>query len=150
MNISNKLTLANSPGRIRRTEVWISREEIVLFLLYDASSTDDASTVNRGRSNIQERTGGLRGDTFKDIVHERVKDGHSLVGDTGIRVYLLEHCMKTRQIRVNTRKIKLMKHTLVDVRRVSLLPQLFALLLLVSWGRSFLRRRRRSLLSGSG
>ena len=27
----------SSPGRMRRTEVWISREEMVLFLLYDAS-----------------------------------------------------------------------------------------------------------------
>ena len=30
--------LASSPGRMRRTEVWISREEIVDFLEYDASS----------------------------------------------------------------------------------------------------------------
>lgn len=30
--------LASSPGRISRTEVWISREEIVDFLEYDASS----------------------------------------------------------------------------------------------------------------
>lgn len=48
--------------------------------------------------------------------------------------------MKTRQIRANARKTKPIKRTLVDVRRVSLLPQLFALLLLLSWGRSFLRR----------
>jgi len=33
----------SSPGRIRRTAVWISREEMVLFLLYDANSTQ--STV---------------------------------------------------------------------------------------------------------
>lgn len=29
---------ANSPGRMRRTAVWISREEIVDFLEYEASS----------------------------------------------------------------------------------------------------------------
>ena len=27
----------SSPGRIRRTEVWISRDEMVDFLLYEAS-----------------------------------------------------------------------------------------------------------------
>lgn len=30
--------LESSPGRIKRTDVWISREEIVDFLEYDASS----------------------------------------------------------------------------------------------------------------
>ena len=30
--------LASSPGRMRRTDVWISRDEIVDFLEYDASS----------------------------------------------------------------------------------------------------------------
>ena len=34
---SEMACLDSSPGRIRRTEVWISREEMVLFLLYDAS-----------------------------------------------------------------------------------------------------------------
>lgn len=31
-------TLDSSPGRMRRTEVWISRDEMVLFFEYDASS----------------------------------------------------------------------------------------------------------------
>jgi hypothetical protein len=30
--------LDSSPGRMSRTEVWISREEIVLFFEYEASS----------------------------------------------------------------------------------------------------------------
>ena len=30
----------SSPGRMRRTAVWISREEIVDFFEYDASSVD--------------------------------------------------------------------------------------------------------------
>ena len=36
------------------------------------------------------RTGCFSGNTLKDIVDEAVEDGHSLVGDTGIRVDLLE------------------------------------------------------------
>ena len=35
---SEMACLDNSPGRMRRTEVWISRDEIVDFLEYDASS----------------------------------------------------------------------------------------------------------------
>jgi hypothetical protein len=40
-------TLASSPGRISRTAVWISRDEIVDFLLYDASL--DASPATRSK-----------------------------------------------------------------------------------------------------
>ena len=50
--------------------------------------------------------------TFKDVIHERVHDGHSLGGDTSVRVDLLQH--------------------LVDVDAVGLLPP--ALLLLVALG----------------
>lgn len=32
--------LANSPGRMSRTDVWISRDEIVDFFEYEASSGD--------------------------------------------------------------------------------------------------------------
>lgn len=35
---SEMACLESSPGRIKRTEVWISREEMVDFLEYDASS----------------------------------------------------------------------------------------------------------------
>ena len=37
------------------------------------------------------RTGCFRCNALKDIVDERVEDGHGLVGDTGVRVHLLEH-----------------------------------------------------------
>jgi len=53
--------------------------------------------------------GGLGCDALEDVVDERVKDGHGAVGDTGVRVDLLED--------------------LVDVRRVGLLSGLGALLL---------------------
>lgn len=51
----------------------------------------DAS-VDMWRREVRDgtRTGSLRGDTLKDIVHERVKDGHRLVRDTSIGVDLLE------------------------------------------------------------
>jgi hypothetical protein len=41
--------LASSPGRIKRTDVWISREEIVDFFEYDASS---ANRVRHMENNL--------------------------------------------------------------------------------------------------
>jgi len=56
--------------------------------------------------------GSLASDPFKDIVHEGVENGHGLVGDTSVRVYLLKY--------------------FVDVRRVGLLASLLAGLLLLT------------------
>lgn len=47
---SEMACFANSPGRMRRTEVWISREEIVDFLEYDASF--DASVAMRSKISL--------------------------------------------------------------------------------------------------
>jgi hypothetical protein len=49
---SEMACLESSPGRISRTEVWISREEMVDFLLYEASleaSEAMRCTTNKGR-----------------------------------------------------------------------------------------------------
>ena len=54
----------------------------------------------------------LSSDALKDVIHERVHDGHSLGRNAGVRVDLLQH--------------------LVDVDGVALLPP--ALLLLISLG----------------
>ena len=37
-------------------------------------------------------TGSLSRNTFKNIIDEAVQDSHRLVGDTRIRVHLLEDC----------------------------------------------------------
>lgn len=49
---SDTACLANSPGRMRRTEVWISREEMVDFLLYAASLEASVAT----RSKMSEKS----------------------------------------------------------------------------------------------
>ena len=36
--------------------------------------------------------GGLGCDALEDVVDEGVEDGHGAVGDTGVRVHLLEDC----------------------------------------------------------
>jgi len=47
---SDTACFASSPGRISRTEVWISRDEIVDFLLYAASL--DASVATRSKISL--------------------------------------------------------------------------------------------------
>ena len=85
--------LESSPGRIRRTAVWISREEMVDFLEYEArreaSSAMRSKTVGDSKSEIIRE--GIRNQ--RTVVDERVEDGHRLVGDTSVGVDLLQDCM---------------------------------------------------------
>ena len=39
---------------------------------------------------VVSKTGGLGGDTLEDVIHERVHDAHSLAGDSGVGVHLLQ------------------------------------------------------------
>jgi len=41
---------------------------------------------------VSSKLGSLGGDALEDVVNEGVEDAHSAVGDTGVRVDLLEHC----------------------------------------------------------
>ena len=41
------------------------------------------------------RTGCLGGNALEDVVDKRVENGHSLVGDTSVRVDLLEDWVRT-------------------------------------------------------
>ena len=66
---SEMACLASSPGRMSLTEVWISRDEIVDFFEYDASS--DVSSAFQFQVQLQTTlTGSLSGNTLEDIVHE--------------------------------------------------------------------------------
>jgi hypothetical protein len=47
---SETACFANSPGRINLTAVWISREEMVDFLLYEANF--DASPATRSKMSL--------------------------------------------------------------------------------------------------
>ncbi len=78
-----------------------------------------------------QRTRSLSSNTFKDVVDEGVEDGHRLVGDTSIRVNLLQHCTIDDASGYESRsKISQPTRTLVDIRAVSLLSRLLTLLLL--------------------
>jgi len=88
--------------------------------------TDSGLDLARGDGGalvVGSKLGGLAGDTLKDIVDERVEDGHGLVGDTSVGVDLLQD--------------------LVDVGRVSLGTALLAVLASLSLGLAL-------LLLGSG
>jgi hypothetical protein len=91
----------SSPGRMRRTDVWISRDEMVDFLLYDASFDASVAAARRragqphgreGRQSERERT-----DALENVVDERVEDEHGLVRDTGVGVDLLEDLVDVRR-----------------------------------------------------
>jgi len=71
-----------------------------------------------GLLGVGSKLGGLGGNALEDVVDEGVENGHGAVGDTSVRMDLLED--------------------LVDVGAVGLLSGLGALLLLASWGGSLL------------
>lgn len=83
----------------------------------DLARGDGGALVDGGQ------LGGLGSETLEDVLDERVQDGHSLVGDTGVRVNLLQDT--------------------VDVGGVGLLADLAALLLVAR-----LARRLAGLLGG--
>lgn len=87
---SEMACLESSPGRMSLTAVWISREEMVDFLEYDASSEETNSKTELLKMKKIKRTRSLSCNPLEDIVDEGVKNGHRLVRDTGIRVDLLE------------------------------------------------------------
>lgn len=74
----------------------------------------DLSGRDGGLLVVGGKLGSLRSDTLENVVDERVQDGHGAVGDTSVGVDLLED--------------------LVNVRRVSLLAGLGALLLVARSG----------------
>lgn len=96
---SDTACLASSPGRMRRTEVWISRDEMVDFLLYAASL--EASVATRSKISGTKESENAFADARRRVkwlltVDEGVQDGHGAVGDTGVRVNLLQHCRSNR------------------------------------------------------
>ena len=45
------------------------------------------------------QAGGLSGDSFEDVIDERVHDAHGLGGDSGVRVDLLQHLVDVDGVR---------------------------------------------------
>ena len=90
--------MASSPGSRRRTEVWISRE-VIVDLRRD--QLQRLKTYNCSTSSplvILSQLAGLSGNPLEEVVDETVHDGHSLGGDTGVGVDLLQY-LETRLLR---------------------------------------------------
>jgi hypothetical protein len=72
-------------------EVWISREEIVDFLLYAASlEASDATRSKMSDNRVSTLQMGSRCYSNVHTVDERVQDGHGAVGDTSVGMDLLK------------------------------------------------------------
>lgn len=73
-------------------EVWISREEMVDFLLYAASL--EASVATRSKMSVLYAGSAkwiiLVENGFRLTIHEGVENGHGTVGDTSVGVDLLQ------------------------------------------------------------
>lgn len=51
---------------------------------------------------VSGKLGGLKSDSVKDIVDERVEDGDTSLGDTSLWVNLLQHLVDVRRVRFNS------------------------------------------------
>lgn len=91
--------LASSPGRIRRTAVWISRDAIVDFLEYEASSSRLGEFNPLAQAEVGQ-TGGFSGYTLENIVDKGIKNSHGLIRDTSIGVDLPQHCNENEKMQV--------------------------------------------------
>ena len=54
---------------------------------------------------VSSELGGLRSDSIKDIVDERVHDAHASLGDTGIGVDLLEDLVDVRRVSLGSLRL---------------------------------------------
>jgi hypothetical protein len=62
---------------------------MVDFLEYAANS--DTSVRPKSDYQVKQHTGSLGGNSLEDIVDKGVQNRHRLVGNTGIRMNLLQH-----------------------------------------------------------
>ena len=67
--------------------------------------TDSSLDLSAGKSGLLVVGGKLSsfsGNALKDIIDERVHDGHSLLGDSSVRVDLLEHLVDVGRVGLST------------------------------------------------
>ena len=62
----------------------------------------DFSAAQSSLLVVSGKLSGFGGDSLKDIVDERVHDGHSLLGDTSIGVDLLQDLVDVRRVALGT------------------------------------------------
>ena len=96
---SDTACLANSPGRRRRTAVWISRDVMVdleintnLLRCYDRPRAQDNQHQSKRNSPlvVMGQLTRLCSDPLEQVIDEGVHDGHGLRGDSSVGVNLLQ------------------------------------------------------------
>ena len=86
---SDTACLANSPGRRRRTAVWISREVIVDLQIGICKQILNNLGEEREPLVVVGQLTSLSSDALKEVVHERIHNRHSFGRNTSVRVHLL-------------------------------------------------------------
>ncbi len=69
---------------------------------HEADGRLDLATAERGLLAVSRELSGLGSNALEDIVDEGVHDGHTLLGDTGVGVDLLEHLVDVRRVGFGT------------------------------------------------
>ena len=93
-------------GGVRRGELGHGLGALRHGVLGELSGEHEAHRrlhLARGESRLLVVPGqlsGLAGHALEHVVDERVHDGHSALGDTGVGVYLLEHLVDVRGVRL--------------------------------------------------
>ena len=94
---SETACLASSPGRRRRTAVWISRE--VMVDLWRNSLQGD--THSELPLVVVGQLASLSSNALEEVIHKRVHDGHCLRGHPSVRVHLLQHLHQVQMMTFN-------------------------------------------------
>ena len=82
----------------------------VLGELSRKKKADSSLNLAGGESSllvVAGKLGGLKGDALEDIVNEGVEDADASLGDTSLRVDLLEDLVDVRRVRLNSLLVRL-------------------------------------------
>ena len=66
---------------------------------HEANSSLDLAAAEGGLLVVSGELSGFSGDALENVVDERVHDGHSFLGDTSVRVDLLQHAVDVGRVR---------------------------------------------------
>ena len=66
---------------------------------HEANSSLDLAAAEGGLLVVSGELSGFSGDALENVVDERVHDGHSFLGDTSVRVDLLQHTVDVGRVR---------------------------------------------------
>ena len=94
MNLLAAGVLGHSLGSLRHSVLGqLTREQ-------ETDSSLDFTAGDGGSVVVVGQTRGLSSNALKDVIHERIHDGHGLAGDTSVGVHLLQHLVDVDGVRL--------------------------------------------------